>query len=121
MANKMTENREVAGQNINKRALLKKCPNCGKRFDVEHTGETVESKKELVPEEVVVIPPTIVAGATPIAVANTLANNPPTIRRETLVQEDEYTESYTCKHCGHVWTETHEKVKDLGQTQARED
>jgi hypothetical protein len=45
MAKNTTENREVVGQNINKPALLKKCPNCGKRFDVENTDRRSSARK----------------------------------------------------------------------------
>jgi transposase-like protein len=93
--------------------LLKRCPKCGKRFELEHTGEKVEKKQEFVPEVVTVAPQTIVAGALPSAAASTLTNSPPVREREIAIEErDEYTESYKCKHCGYTWTETHEKVKD---------
>jgi transposase-like protein len=93
--------------------LLKKCPKCGKRFEVEHTGENVEKKQEFVSEVVTVAPPTIIAGSLPSAAASTLTNNPPVRKQEVAIEEeDKYTESYKCKHCGYAWTETHEKVKD---------
>lgn len=93
--------------------FLKKCPKCGKRFEVERTGETMQKKTDLAQEDGEVIPPTIVAGGIPIAAASTLSNNPPVIRHETVIkEEEEFTETYECKHCGHIWTETHEKVKE---------
>jgi len=111
----MMKDHEVVEKKVRGRAFFKKCPNCGKRFEVERTGESVEKAEELVPVEQAVIPQTIVNGAAPIAVANTVANQPPVVKNRTLVEEDQYTDSYKCKHCGYVWTEMHEKIKDLGQ------
>ena len=99
--------------------FFKKCPNCGKRFEVEHTVETVEKKEELLPEERTVFPVAGIASAYPIPVAE-----PPglttKVKEEEIVEDDIYTETYKCKHCGHVWTEQREKIKHLGDIEGVE-
>ncbi|MDA4137353.1 MAG: hypothetical protein OK449_10205 [Thaumarchaeota archaeon] len=95
--------------------IFKKCPNCGKRFEVEHTGESVERKTEVVTEEKLISTPSMMAPNPMTPVLDTPYSNPPTVMVDELIEEDEYTESYKCKHCGHVWTEKHEEVADLGQ------
>jgi predicted RNA-binding Zn-ribbon protein involved in translation (DUF1610 family) len=104
--------REVVNKDLKERALLKRCPNCGKLFEVEHTRESVEKTKELVPEATMV-PQTIVHGATPIEVPDALMSHPST-GHLVVVEQDKYTESYVCKHCGHAWNERQEKTKELG-------
>ncbi len=42
----------------------------------------------------------------------------PKIEVGQAVEEDEYTETYTCAHCGYLWTEKSEKAKNLGKTKA---
>jgi transposase-like protein len=95
--------------------IFKKCPNCGKRFEVEHTGESVERKKEVVTEEKLISSPSMMVSNPMTPMLDTPMSNPPTVMVTELIEEDEYTESYKCKHCGHVWTEKHEEVEDLGQ------
>jgi DNA-directed RNA polymerase subunit RPC12/RpoP len=95
--------------------IFKKCPNCGKRFEVEHTGESVEKKTEVVTEERLITPPSMIVANSMTPLLNTPISNPPTVKVAELIEEDEYTEAYKCKHCGHVWTEKHEEVEDLGQ------
>jgi uncharacterized Zn finger protein len=95
--------------------IFKKCPNCGKRFEVEHTGESVERKTEVVTEEKLISNPSMMAPNPMTPLLDTPYSNPPAVMVDELLEEDEYTESYKCKHCGHVWTEKHEEVEDLGQ------
>lgn len=96
-------------------AFLKRCPSCGKRFEVEHTGESVEKKSEIVTEEKLISPSTLMAENPMTPLLNTPESVPPSVMVAELIEEDEYTETYKCKHCGHVWTEKHEEVEDLGQ------
>jgi len=90
---------------------------CGRRFEVEHTGESVEKKTDVVMEEKVISPPSIMAtnSLTPLPLPNPPAANLPVVMVPELIEEDDYTETYKCKHCGHVWTEKREVVEDLGQ------
>ena len=108
------DDKQVVDKNLNERALLKKCPKCGKRFDVEHTTESVEKKKELVPEQTVSLPETMIAGVTPITVTNAPSSQRRMFQHETLREEDDYMESYVCKRCGYTWTEMFEKTRDVG-------
>lgn len=101
---------------MNERALFKKCPKCGKRFEVKHVGETVERKQELVPETKSYLTPSGMASAYPIPTPGAS-----TFKVEEAIEEDTFTETYTCAHCGNVWTEMSEKTKDLGETKADED
>lgn len=95
--------------------VFKKCPNCGKRFEVERTGKSVEKKTELVEEEKTISPQAVVASYSRFPIGTPPMNEAPHVMVDELIEEDEYTETYKCKHCGHVWTEKHEVVKDLGE------
>jgi DNA-directed RNA polymerase subunit RPC12/RpoP len=94
--------------------IFKKCPNCGKRFEVEHTGESVERKSEVVMEEKVISPASLLASPQSPMLGPSV-QSPPPVRVAESIEEDEYTETYKCKHCGHVWTEKHDEVEDLGE------
>ena len=94
--------------------LLKKCPSCGKRFEVRRTGEVMTSSQKQV---VFVEKPqnsmsqemgrsTFSAGPLPDAGSSL----PPTIE-PVAVERDVIEDSYTCKHCGHNWVETREILK----------
>lgn len=111
----MIDNNEVVKQkeNLNSRELFKKCPKCGKRFDVKHIAEKVEEKKELIPEEKTYLEPAGVAVAYPIPPPRP-KEIAPKVEVEEVVDEKIYVETYTCTHCGYTWTETREKSKDLG-------
>ena len=95
--------------------FFKKCPNCGKRFEVEHTVESVEKKTDVVTEEKLISNPSMMAANPMTPLLDTPLSNPPTVMVTERIEEDVYTETYKCKHCGHVWTEKHEEVEDLGQ------
>jgi transposase-like protein len=94
--------------------LFRKCPSCGKRFEVKHTGETVEKKTEVVTEERTVSAPSVMA-ANSLTLPLNPSVNPQTVRVAESIEEDDYTEAYKCKHCGYSWTEKHEEVEDLGE------
>jgi DNA-directed RNA polymerase subunit RPC12/RpoP len=92
--------------------VFKKCPNCGKRFEVEHTGESVVKRTGVVTEEKPVSSASLTTLASP---PDDPVELPPTVMVAEEIEEDDYTETYKCKHCGHVWTEKHAIVKDLGE------
>lgn len=94
--------------------FLKKCPSCGKRFEVEHTGESVKKKMDVVTEEKTVLPASAMA-ANSLTLPLNPSMSPATVRVAESIEEDEYTEAYKCKHCGYAWTEKHEEVEDLGE------
>lgn len=100
------EDGDVTEKHMDRLAPLKRCPKCGKSFHVRHTEETVRKTGDVVPEEKVVLP--VAEGAVPVYPM-------PTIKVEQAIEEDHYTETYTCSNCGYQWTEEHDKVKDLGQ------
>lgn len=94
--------------------FLKRCPSCGKHFEVRRTAKTVTKKDEVVPET-----KTRSAFAASAAAYSVSPADPKAMRTEVGVEEeleeDTYTETFKCRHCGHTWTETHEKVKDRGE------
>jgi C4-type Zn-finger protein len=99
--------------------FLKKCPSCGKRFEVTRTSESVQKKVRMASaEESSFSSPMsegmVEGGVYPVGEAEKTMNSP-TIEVEVPVEEDIYTETYTCKHCGHVWSETNEKDKVIGR------
>ncbi len=104
-----------------------KCPSCGKRFEVEHKGETLE-KSELNTETVSKITPLSRGGRRnpffeqdreAIAHADYIDVQPvigglAVGKEEVRTEVDTYLESYTCKNCGYQWTEKRVKEKRLG-------
>ncbi|MDA4137305.1 MAG: hypothetical protein OK449_09965 [Thaumarchaeota archaeon] len=99
--------------------FLKKCPSCGKRYEVTHTSEFVEKKVGMgSAEESSFSSPmsegVVEGGVYPITEAEKVSNSP-IVEVEVPVEQDTYTETYTCKHCGHVWSEIHEKDKVVGR------
>jgi predicted RNA-binding Zn-ribbon protein involved in translation (DUF1610 family) len=107
---------EVEAKQMNDRALFKKCPNCGKRFEVRHVAEKVEKKQEVIPEQKTLLMPSGIGVAYPLPPPT--ESSVPKINVEEAMEEDDYAETYTCTHCGYQWTETSEKTKDLGETKA---
>jgi DNA-directed RNA polymerase subunit M/transcription elongation factor TFIIS len=104
---------QVVHKDMNTPALFKKCPSCGKRFEVKHTSETVETKERLIPEQKEYLEPAGLAAAYPIPPRR--PDEVPVTQVEEDIEEETFFETYTCTHCGHVWTETKEKVKDRGE------
>jgi DNA-directed RNA polymerase subunit RPC12/RpoP len=99
--------------------FFKKCPACGKRFDTVRESESVKKEIEIATtEESSFSSPmaegVVKGGVYPIDDAERALNSP-TVDVKVPVEKDTYTETYTCKHCGHVWTETHEKDKVIGR------
>jgi transposase-like protein len=99
-------------KHMNRPALFKKCPKCGKHFEVKHIEQVVERKDELVKEERTYLSPAGVASAYPIPTAG--QDGPAKVEVEEEVEEDYYTDTYRCSHCGYTWTEKREKTRDLG-------
>jgi len=98
--------------------FLKKCPSCGKRFEVKHTGEEFERsdvKKEQVHVNLPLNTPFQWSHEAPTdridvepGALGPIAHGERTVEK----REDYYTETYRCAHCGHEWTE--ERVKEKG-------
>ena len=115
--------------------FFKKCPSCGRRFEVKHTGETLE-KTEIKTE-------TITRADALSRPTDPLSNPGYVTERESLsrsdhidiapggaggtvggvavgteeveVEEKTFLEAYKCSHCGYSWTEERVKDKELGQ------
>jgi DNA-directed RNA polymerase subunit M/transcription elongation factor TFIIS len=86
------------------RAFFRHCPACGRRFEIRvvkkdtlkddlHGSEIPRSDNATMEVESLV----------PVLLGE--SNEPVT------VEEKEFSYSYICKHCGHQWTETREKVE----------
>jgi DNA-directed RNA polymerase subunit RPC12/RpoP len=99
--------------------FFKKCPSCGKRFEVKHTGEEL-AKSEVKTEDVNVN----LSLNTPFqwsheASTDTIDVEPGALgpiaqgKRTIEKQEDTYTEDYQCKHCGYRWKEERVKGKHV--------
>jgi len=94
--------------------LFRKCPNCGKRFEVRHTAEQVVSRqKEVInverAQDGIDEGP---VGDDEIATVLPDSDAPTPTEIESMVAEhDVYKESYTCKHCGYKWEETRDVLK----------
>ena len=102
-------------------SLLIKCPSCGRRFRVKHTGETLE-KTEVRPETITTVEPFespgVLGGQEPGERVEGIDIEPGgggfvEEKGQVEVEEDTYLESYVCKHCGYKWTQEVTKHKTL--------
>jgi len=83
------------------RTFFRHCPSCGRRFEIRLVGkEEVDTSEH---------------GENPLRVAGVPE---PTLRPLLLedrspvtVEMEEFQYTYRCKHCGHEWTEAHEKTE----------
>lgn len=96
--------------------FFRKCPNCGKRFELERIGETVERKEEVVPSEKTLMPVASIAASYPMPVADPSAMTK-RIKIDEVVEDEVHTRTMTCKHCGHTWKERFEEVKHVGEVE----
>jgi ribosomal protein L37AE/L43A len=104
--------REVRGGLVP--TFLKTCPKCGKRFEIERVSETVTKDDTALPEE----KSTTSLGGRGVAYAGlpaTTSVSSGKVDIDEVYEKDDYTDTYKCKHCGNTWTETREKMKDLGR------
>jgi len=90
------------------RTFFRHCPSCGRRFEIrlvkkEQVASEVLDEKLERPEN-----PIIARGMTPIIptgpAPTILGNDVPSI-----VDIEDFQYTYKCKHCGHEWSEVHEK------------
>ena len=93
--------------------FLMKCPSCGKHFEVHRTGEEIEREHEVIEVEKPQMPmsPMVserVANETVVEVSSSLPADEEVVAAEKIT----YTETYTCRHCGHTWTEQRTKFKN---------
>jgi DNA-directed RNA polymerase subunit RPC12/RpoP len=88
------------------RTFFRHCPSCGRRFEIRLVGKKLLDSK-LIEEK---------GGNRPVPVGGLgFGGRLPVV---TMVQEevpsivevDDFQYRYKCKHCGHEWSEVHEKV-----------
>jgi ribosomal protein L37AE/L43A len=94
-----------------------RCPSCGRRFGVRHTGEKLE-KSEMLTKTVKEFRSPAKRGGWRYETGDNVGyiGGPiPVVeqRRQIRVEEDTYEESYVCRNCGHRWTRTRVKEKRL--------
>ena len=91
--------------------FFRHCPACGRRFEIR-----LVSKKELEEMDTVEKEPPGVAGTDAMGPAWTgsIAAGRALMEENTpmLFTDEEFQYSYRCKHCGHEWSEVHEKEKE---------
>lgn len=82
--------------------FFRHCPSCRKKFEISLVSEKLlDTKRRTEGPTHPVTPMFFGAGISPLEVEQ---NVPITVE----VKDFQYT--YRCKHCGHVWTELHEKA-----------
>ena len=84
------------------RVFFKRCPKCGNRFEVKETRKELEDVEVHTEES---------SKSTPIyAGAIRAATGASRVSKETFsVYMAHYRHTYTCKQCGHEWSETEVK------------
>jgi len=89
------------------KSFFRHCPACGRRFEVrlvkkEQKGEDSGGLKDFRR-----VDPS--GGSVPVPV------NPVILEENVtaLVDKEEFDYTYRCKHCGHQWTEAHDKEEVL--------
>ena len=97
--------------------FFKKCPSCGKRFEVKRTGEELE-RRDVSQETVRTTIPLRPRGSWRYEAPGDRINIRPDGstaygERRITREADTYDETYTCKHCGNRWTEKRVKKKQL--------
>jgi len=95
------------------REFFRHCPACGRRFHIRLVGEKLIDERRVTDQ---------VNRATEATMAASSSfryggiPTPPVLVNEDVpvtidVKDFQYT--YECKHCGHVWTEMHEKDSEV--------
>ena len=85
------------------RTFFRHCPACGRRFEIRVT-KTQPPEDDSYDSEV---------PSSDIESISAKALNPLVLdsaNQPLTVEERELSYTYTCKHCGHQWTEVHDKV-----------
>jgi DNA-directed RNA polymerase subunit RPC12/RpoP len=82
------------------KTFFRRCPNCGKRFEIKLVGKKLVSSQSI-PES---LPPNqdFVAGyaASYLEVGET---------EPAVIEVENFQYAYKCKHCGHQWVEIKEQ------------
>ena len=83
--------------------LFRRCPSCGKRFEIRITG------KRLVKEETVEREAPELTGLPSYGLYAGMQLTPVSEDRPVIVDVKEFQYAYLCKHCGHRWYEIKEE------------
>jgi DNA-directed RNA polymerase subunit RPC12/RpoP len=78
--------------------FFRHCPSCGRRFEIRLVTKELVEENEKFEERKAVMP-------SYKALFNEVVMNVPTI-----VDNKEFQYSYRCKHCGHEWSEIHNRT-----------
>jgi uncharacterized Zn finger protein len=95
------------------KTLFRYCPSCGKRFQIRLVGKKMVSEREELSvedtehEAEVWDTAALMGGYGGDEIPVELEEKEP-----ITVELERFRYTYKCKHCGHVWTEIHEKEKE---------
>lgn len=93
--------------------MLKKCPHCSRRFEVERRAEADTTQEETVTVEepsqsmTQQTPSRFVTGA-----LDPLALPRPPEQKTMLAEKDVHTRTFVCKNCGYTWSEETVRYRD---------
>jgi DNA-directed RNA polymerase subunit RPC12/RpoP len=80
--------------------FFRRCPNCGKRFEIRLTGKKLVDSEDI-PESKPVLGDYFSGGPDSYLELNET--------EPTYVGVEKFQYAYKCKHCGHQWVEIKEK------------
>jgi len=82
------------------RTFFRRCPSCGRRFEIRLVSKKLAGREEVESHVEQFTPASVVA---PVV----LESNVP-----VLVEVDDFSYTYRCKHCGHQWSEDRFKTQN---------
>lgn len=91
------------------RTFFRHCPSCGRRFEIRLVSKVRIEDTEHVDERDGLLSPTksgMITGPKPTPVPTVVHDAGP-----VTVDMEEFQYTYRCKHCGHQWSEVHEKTE----------
>jgi DNA-directed RNA polymerase subunit RPC12/RpoP len=91
------------------RTFFRHCPSCGRRFEIRVTGKKLVRSTTIEEKERRVIPIGAAGFRSPVPVTIVQEDVP------SIVYVEDFQYRYRCKHCGHEWSEVHEKSHKADQ------
>jgi predicted RNA-binding Zn-ribbon protein involved in translation (DUF1610 family) len=93
--------------------FFRHCPNCGKRFEIRLVSKKLvdDRKTEQEIKQAALVPGGQIGGAS-LGTGRAFGMGGVTYVEENIpltIDVEDFDYTYKCKHCGHVWTELHEK------------